>query len=166
MRNYKKIFFISFFVAASFFSQAQITLSSVMLKPMRGAVASFSSFTQKDSLILICFWSVNSDECINELNAINTQYDNWKEAVKFKLMAVSIDEGKIANRVRPTVIANGWTFNAFIDINGDLRKALSSSNLPQSFIIKNGKVVYQQSGYDVGTENYLFQKIVQFSNGK
>jgi hypothetical protein len=166
MPNYKKIFFISFFLAASFFSHAQTTLSSVMLKPMRGAVASFSSFIQKDSLILICFWSVNSDETINELNAINTHYDNWKETVKFKLMAVSIDEGKIANRVRPTVIGNGWTFTVLIDINGDLRKTLSSSNLPQSFIIKNGKVVYQQSGYDVGTENYLFQKIVQFSNGK
>lgn len=166
MPNYKKKIFISFFLAASFFSGAQTTLSSVMLKPMRGAVAPFSSFTQKDSLILICFWSVNSDETINELNAINTNYDNWKETVKFKLMAVSIDEGKIANRVRPTVIGNGWTFTVFIDINGDLRKTLSSSNLPQSFIIKNGKVVYQQSGYDVGTENYLFQKIVQFSNNK
>lgn len=133
---------------------------------MRGAVAPLSSFAQKDSLILICFWSINSDESINELNAINSQYDNWKEAIKFKLMAVSIDEGKIATRVRPTVIGNGWTFNVFIDINGDLRKALNSSNLPQSFVIKNGKVVYQQSGYDAGTENYLFQKIVQFSNNK
>lgn len=166
MRNYKKIFFISFFLAVSFFSDAQTPLSSAMLKPMRGAVAAFSSFTQKDSLILICFWSVNSDETINELNAISAHYDNWKETVKFKLMAVSIDEGKIANRVRPTAIQNGWTFNVFIDINGDLRKALNSSNLPQSFIIKNGKVVYQQSGYDAGTENYLFQKIAQFASSK
>ncbi|HSZ87202.1 MAG TPA: hypothetical protein VK787_14310 [Puia sp.] len=166
MCNYKKIFFTSFFASVSFFAHAQITISSATLKPMRGAIAPFSSFTQKDSLILICFWSVNSDESVNELNAINTHYDNWKETVKFKLMAISIDEGKIANRVRPTAIGNGWTFNIFIDINGDLRKALSSSNLPQSFIIKNGKVVYQQSGYEAGTENYLFQKIVQFSNSK
>jgi hypothetical protein len=166
MRNYKKIFFIYFFLTISFFAHAQTALSSVMLKPMRGAVAPFSSFTQKDSLILICFWSVNSDESINELNAISAHYDNWKESAKFKLMAVSIDEGKIANRVRPTAIGNGWTFDVSIDINGDLRKTLSSSNLPQSFIIKNGKVVYQQSGYEAGTENYLFQKIVQFSNSK
>jgi cytochrome c biogenesis protein CcmG/thiol:disulfide interchange protein DsbE len=166
MRNYKKIFCISFFIIFSFFSHAQTAISSAMLKPMRGAVAPFSSFTQKDSLILICFWSVNSDESINELNAISAHYDNWKESAKFKLMAVSIDEGKIANRVRPTSIGNEWTFSIFIDINGDLRKALSSSNLPQSFVIKNGKIVYQQSGYEAGTENYLFQKILQFSNSK
>ncbi|HLY69540.1 MAG TPA: redoxin domain-containing protein [Puia sp.] len=166
MRNFKKILFISLFTTLSLFTQAQTALSSAMLKPMRGAVASFSSFTQKDSLMLICFWSVNADESINELNAINTHYDNWKESVKFKLMAVSIDDGKVANRVRPTALGNGWTFSIFIDINGDLRKALGSSNLPQSFVVKNGKVVYQQSGYESGTENYLFQKIIQFSNSK
>jgi cytochrome c biogenesis protein CcmG/thiol:disulfide interchange protein DsbE len=166
MRINSKIFFGALFILAVTGAQAQTTLPSVMLKPMRGAIAPFASFTQKDSLILICFWSVNSDETITELNAISALYDNWKETAKFKLMAVSIDEGKIANRVRPTGIGNGWAFDLFIDVNGDLRKTLNSNNLPQSFVLKNGKVVYQQSGYEPGSENYLFQKIVQFSNSK
>src|SRR5271155_3919834 len=99
MGQYKKIFFCYFFTLVVGGAQAQTTLSSVMLKPMRGAIAPYASFTQKDSLVLICFWSVNSDETISELNAISAHYDNWMETVKFKLMAVSIDEGKIANRV-------------------------------------------------------------------
>jgi hypothetical protein len=165
MRYLKKIC-LSFFIFSFFTAHAQITLSSAMLKPMRGAIAPFSSFTQKDSLILICFWSVNSDVSINELNAISSHYDNWKEAAKFKLMAVSVDEGKLANRARPTALMNGWTFDIFVDVNGDLQKALSSNNFPQSFIIKMGKVVYQQSGYETGTENYLFQKIAEFANKK
>lgn len=164
--NYFKKIFIGFFILASFTVHAQTALSSAIIKSLRGATASFSSFTQKDSLILICFWSVNSDVSIDELNAINAHYDSWKEAVKFKLMAVSVDEGKLANRVRPTAIMNGWTFDIFIDINSDLQKALSSNNFPQSFIIKKGKVVYQQSGYETGTENYLFQKIAETSNKK
>jgi hypothetical protein len=166
MRHYKKIFLGFIFIGFVVFAKSQPAWSSAMLKPMRGAVAPFSSFTQKDSVILICFWSVNSDETINELNAINARYENWKETLKFKFMAVSIDEGKVANRVRPNVIGNGWTFEAYVDINGDLRKALNSNNLPQAFVIKNGKVVYQQSGYESGTENYLFQKVSQFVNGK
>ena len=162
MRYFKKIF-LSLFIFSFFSVHAQTALSSAMLKPARGAIAPFSSFTQKDSLILICFWSVNSDVSIDELNAINAHYDSWKEAVKFKLMAVSVDEGKLANRVRPTAIMNSWTFDVFVDINSDLQKALSSNNFPQSFIIKKGKVVYQQSGYEAGTENYLFQKIAEVS---
>ena len=42
---------------------------------------------------------------------------------------------------------NGWLFDVYADINGDLRKALKSNNLPQSMIIQGGKVIYEQSGY-------------------
>ncbi len=166
MHLFKKIIFCCCFIIANHPLHAQTALSDAVLKPMRGKPAPFSSFTQKDSLILVCFWSVNSDESVNELNAINPHVQDWKDAVKFKLMAVSVEEGKLADRVRPTAIMNGWTFEVFVDINGDLRKALNSTNLPQSFIIKNGKIVYRQSGFESGTENYLFQKVIEFSKQK
>ena len=54
---------------------------------------------------------------------------------------------------------NGWQFDVYVDIKGDLRKALSSNNLPQAMIIKRGEVIYKQSGFEAGSENYLFQKI-------
>ncbi len=130
---------------------------------MHGQPASFASLTLKDSLVLVVFWSLTSDESINELNAVNANFEGWKEKIHFKMMAVSIDEGKAANRVRPTAIGNGWTFDIFVDLDGNLRKALSSSNLPQAFIIKNGRSMYQQSGYDAGTEKYLFEKLAEFS---
>ena len=155
----KKLSFVFSLVAALSTVQAQSGLSAAMLKPAHGAIAPYSSFTQKDSLILVCFWSVNSEESLTELNAINSKYEDWKQSVKFKMMAVSVDEGKLINRVRPTAIMNGWTFEVFDDFNEDLRKALNSNNFPQSFVIKNGKIVYQQSGYEAGTENYLFDKL-------
>ncbi|MBS1935369.1 MAG: hypothetical protein JST96_15320, partial [Bacteroidetes bacterium] len=99
------------------------------------------------------------DESMNELNAINAKIGQWKEAVKFRMMAVSVDEGKAANKVRPTINMNGWTFEVFVDINGDLRKAVNANNLPQAMIIKGDKVVYQQSGFEPGSENYLLQKL-------
>jgi cytochrome c biogenesis protein CcmG/thiol:disulfide interchange protein DsbE len=166
MPHCKKWSFLLGCLATISLVQAQTGLSTAMLKPARGTAAAYSTFTQKDSLILICFWSINSDESINELNAINTKYDDWKQNVKFKMMAVSVDEGKLSNRVRPTAIMNGWTFEVYDDFNGDLRKALNSNNFPQSFIIKNRRIVYQQSGYEAGTENYLFQKLTAASNSK
>jgi hypothetical protein len=145
---------------------AQSDGSTVMLKTLRGSTLSFSALTQKDSLILICFFACTSDVSINELNAINNNYEKWKSEIHFKMMAVSVDQGKSASRVRPTVNMNGWTFEVYTDINGDLQKTLNSNNLPQSMIIKNGRVIYQQSGYQPGTENYLFQRIKAISEGK
>ena len=145
---------------------AQSDGSIVMLKTLHGTTVSFSALTQKDSLILVCFFACTSDISINELNAINSNYEKWKSEIHFKMLAVSVDQGKNANRVRPTVNMNGWTFDVYTDINGDLQKTLNSNNLPQSMILKKGVVLYQQSGYQPGTENYLFERIKAISEGR
>ncbi|HEX4850805.1 MAG TPA: redoxin domain-containing protein [Puia sp.] len=140
-------------------SMGQNNLPEAKIRNLRGAMVPFSTAVQKDSLILICFWATTSDESINELNSINANYDKWKSEVPFKMMAVSVDEGKTANKVRPTVNMNEWKFDVFVDIQGELRKALGSNNLPQSMIVKKFELVYEQSGYEPGSENYLVQKL-------
>ena len=145
--------------------RAQNAAGDAQIKNLHGKMVSFSSVTQKDSLVLVCFWSAASEASVAELNAINTKYESWKESGLFRFMAVSVDEGKAANKIRPMVNENGWLFDVYADINGDLRKALKSNNLPQSMIIRRGKVIYEQSGYETGSENYLFQKIQTIAAG-
>jgi hypothetical protein len=115
-------------------------------------------------LFLICFWSVNSEESITELNSINANLENWQSMRPFRFMAVSVDEGKAASRLRSVYNMNAWTFEAFSDPYGDLRRALHSNNLPQSMIIYKNEIIYQQSGWTQGTENYLIQRLVSLKN--
>jgi hypothetical protein len=145
--------------------EAQPDFGSATVKNLHGAMVPFSSLAVKDSVILICFWACSSEASIDELNAINANYERWKLDLHFKMMAICVDEGKSANRVRPTVNMNGWTFEVYTDINGDLQKMLNSNNLPQSMILKNGRVFYRQTGYQPGTENYLYEKIRSISKG-
>jgi len=146
--------------------KAQSSLPEAQIKTLRGAIIPFSSAIQKDSLILVCFWSTNSDMSITELNAINAKFEKWKTGLSFKLMAVAIDEGQSVSRVRGMVSANDWKFDVYIDINGELRNALKSNNLPQAVIIKNNKVIYQQSGYESGTEDYLYKRMRAIADGR
>lgn len=138
---------------------AQTPLDSVQLKNIRGVLVPYASVTKNNPIVLICFWSSNIESSVNELNAINAQYEKWKQAASFKLIAICVDEGNILNRMRPTAIMNGWTFDVYGDINGDLQRIYPAPNLPESMILKNGQVVYQQAGYEAGSENYLFTKI-------
>jgi cytochrome c biogenesis protein CcmG/thiol:disulfide interchange protein DsbE len=163
MRFIKKIIAGICFIFWVSFVHAQPSLPAAMLKNVRGAMVSFSSVTKKDSLILVCFWATTSEQSMNELNAISAQYEKWKQNTKFKLMAVSVDEGKAANRLKPIANMNGWAFDVYGDTNSELRNALNAKNLPEAMIIKGGKVVYQQSGYEPGSENYLIQKIREFA---
>jgi cytochrome c biogenesis protein CcmG/thiol:disulfide interchange protein DsbE len=164
MKQIGKIILLLCFATSVIALHAQTPLQKASLRNMHGVIAPFSDVTKKDSLILICFWSTSSDESINELNAINTKYEKWKEQTHFRMMAVCIDTGKIANKVRPTVNMNGWTFEVFVDIHGELRKAVSANNLPEAMIIKGGKVTYQQSGFEADSENYLIQKLQLLAN--
>jgi hypothetical protein len=166
MLYFKKIMILLPFCFLAIGLRAQNEVSSATLKNMRGKIVSFGSVTQKDSLVLVCFWATNSELSINQLNAINAVYGKWKEAGGFRLMVVSVDEGKAANKIKPMVYANEWTFDVYLDINGELRNALKSNNLPQSMIIQRNKVIYEQSGYEPGSENYLFHKMQTIAAGK
>jgi cytochrome c biogenesis protein CcmG, thiol:disulfide interchange protein DsbE len=146
-------------------TQAQDSLPQARLKSLRGTIAPFSTIQKGDSLFLICFWATTDDQSISQLNAINGNLERWKSIVPFRFLAVSIDEGKLANKIRPTVNMNEWiNFEVFNDLYGDLRRSLHSNNLPQSFIIKKGKIVYQQSGWSLGSEVYLFEKLQAVRN--
>jgi hypothetical protein len=139
---------------------AQPSLDSISVKTVRGAIVPFSSIAKNERVILLCFWSVNSDQSVSELNAINAQFEKWKQAASFRLVAVCVDEGNILNRMRPTANMNGWTFDVCGDINGDLRKAFNVNDvLPKSVLLDKGQVVYQQSGFEPGSERYFFSKI-------
>ncbi|MDP4132108.1 MAG: hypothetical protein Q8918_02075 [Bacteroidota bacterium] len=155
----KQILFLLLFFSATVV-EAQDSLSQARLKTLKGVVAPFSTIAKKDSLFLICFWATSSDESVQEMNAINAGLDNWKSSVPFRFLGVCVDEGKAANKLRPTYNMNSWTFDVFLDLYGDLRRALHSNNLPQSMIIYKNKIVYQQSGWSAGSDNYLYQKLL------
>jgi hypothetical protein len=159
-----KKFLIFYLVLNSLNASSQETLQDAKIKSLQGKIEPFSVFAKKDSLFLICFWSVSSDESITELNSINTNLEHWQSLVPFRFMAVSIDEGKLANRLRPVYNQNSWTFEAYSDLNGELRKAMHSNNLPQSMIIYKNEIIYEQSGWTAGTENYLIQKLLSLKH--
>ena len=159
-----KHIFMSCLVLFSFSASAQESLQDAKIKSLQGKIAPFSVFAKKDSLFLICFWSMSSDESITELNSINTNLEHWQSQLPFRFMAVSVDEGKLANRLRPVYNQNSWTFEAYSDLYGDLRKALHSNNLPQSMIVYKNEIIYEQSGWTTGTENYLIQKLLSMKH--
>ncbi len=147
-------------VLFSLSASAQGSIQEAKIKSLQGKIEPFSVFAKKDSLFLICFWSFSSDESITELNSINTNLEHWQSLMPFRFMAVSVDEGKLANRLRPVYNQNSWTFEAYSDLYGDLRKAMHSNNLPQSMILYKNEIIYEQSGWTAGTENYLIQKLL------
>jgi hypothetical protein len=144
--------------------RGQDSLRFARLKSLQGKIAPFSSYAKQDSLFLICFWSVESEESITELNSINAKLAQWQSQVPFRFLAICVDEGKLTSRFHPTYNMNEWTFEAYNDLYGDLRRALHSNNVPQSMIIYKNEMIYEQTGWSAGTESYMIQRMLSLKH--
>ncbi|HPF92984.1 MAG TPA: TlpA disulfide reductase family protein [Tenuifilaceae bacterium] len=141
-------------------AQQSKTLPSVSIKTLDGKTVSTSTLDNDGKPIILSFWASWCRPCIKELSAIADLYEDWKDETGVKLIAISIDDARTLNNVRPMVNARGWEYEFYLDANSDLRRAMGVTNVPHTFIL-NGKkeVVFQHTNYTEGSEYKLFEEI-------
>ncbi len=155
---------ISFILLSSLFTFAQQgnvkKLPSVTIKTLDGRDFSTSKIENGGKPIIISFWASWCRPCVKELSAIADLYDDWQIETGVKLIAISIDDARTVNNVRPMVNSRGWEYDFYLDSNGDLRRAMGVTNVPHTFILNGkGEVVYQHTTYTDGSEYEMFEKI-------
>lgn len=110
---------------------------------------------------IIAYWSIACKPCIQELNAIADNLEDWSQELDFRVIAVSVDDVRMNARAKAMAMASGWDFVCVYDENQDLKRAMNVSLTPHSFIIDSeGKIVYSHSGYTVGSEHDLFDRLI------
>lgn len=141
-------------------SHSQSNLASTKIKNLNNKDIEFSNLVEgKDTLYVVAFWATWCIPCIAELDNISDEYGNWQKEVPFKLIAISIDDSRTAQRVKSFAKGKSWVFDVFSDVNGELKRALSVTDVPQTFIIQNNKIVYQHTGYLAGEEENLLKEL-------
>ena len=156
----KKIFFLfCLFFALFSFSQKQIP--DITISDFEGNNEKVHNLLSDDKLTIISLWATWCVPCIKELDAINDVYDDWKEEINFDFFAISVDDSRSQKRAKALANGKSWTYQIFFDKNQDFKRALGTSYIPQTFIIKNKEIVYQHTGYHPGEEEYLFNKLME-----
>ena len=154
----KKIFLILFFVGLNCFSQQN--LPNISLTNTEGkSIAIKSTYTEKDKLYVFSFWATWCAPCVQELDAINDVYEDWKKEINLELIAVATDDSRTQKRVKPLVNGKGWDYTILLDTNQDLKRSLGISNVPYLIVVKNGKIIFTENGHTPGGETELFEKL-------
>ncbi|MCO6482017.1 MAG: TlpA family protein disulfide reductase [Flavobacteriales bacterium] len=157
MRN---LFLLSALLISVLASAQSGKLPDVTVQNMNGQKVSTATWNNGGKPMIINFWATWCAPCKRELNAINDLYPDWQKETGVKLMAVSIDDTRSMNRVKPYVNGQAWDYEIFLDPNGDLKRALNVNNIPHTFLVDGkGNIVWQHNNYEPGDEKQLYQQV-------
>jgi cytochrome c biogenesis protein CcmG, thiol:disulfide interchange protein DsbE len=142
-------------------------LPSVDVKTLDGKTINTSQFTNNGKPIIISFWAMWCTNCVKELKAIQEVYDDWQKETGVKVIAVSIDDAKSVDKVKPYVNGKSWDYDVYLDTNKDLYRALNVNQIPHTFVLNgSGEVVWQHVTYTEGSENDLYKIVKKVAAGE
>ena len=149
------------FSVASFFSFAQTQeLPTTPVRNLAGKQVAFNETFEKGKVTLVSFWATWCIPCKQEIKNIKDKLPTWQKETDFNYMTVSIDDSRATAMVKTYAKSQGWLFDAYLDPNSDLKRSLNFQNVPFSMIVdQNGKIVFQHTGYEEGSENELYNRI-------
>ena len=135
---------------------------SVMIKDVEGNTINTGDIAKEGKPVVISFWATWCKPCKLELNTIHELYPDWQDETGVKLVAVSIDNERTKNMVKPYINSAAWDYDIWMDVNGDFKRALGVNNVPHTFLVdKDGKIVYSHSGFVPGDEEALYDHILE-----
>jgi peroxiredoxin len=156
----KSLNLLTFFLFLSIVTFAQEKLPNVVLKDIDGNAVNLSEIKNDGKPFVINFWATWCAPCKRELNTISDLYEDWQKETGVKIYAISIDDQRTVDKVKPYVSAQGWEYEVLLDTNGDLKRALGVNNVPFTFLVDGkGNIVWKHNNYNPGDENELFEKI-------
>lgn len=150
---------VALYIISNLAASAQ-QIPDIKLEDLRGNSFNTGTFNKENTKVtVLAFWATWCVPCIHELSAINDNSDDWKKKYQFDFYAVSQDDSRTINRVKPLVNGKNWDFTVLLDKNQDLKRALNLMNVPYTIIIKAGKIIYRHSGFVIGDEEALLKVI-------
>jgi cytochrome c biogenesis protein CcmG/thiol:disulfide interchange protein DsbE len=135
-------------------------LTSCKMKTMDGKVVDLKDVVKKGQVTVVVFWATWCAPCKKELINIDELYEDWQDDYGIEVIAISIDNARNAQKVKPYVNGKGWEFPVLIDVNSDSKPIFNYPTVPFSAIIdKNKRIVYTHNGYVEGDEYNMEKKI-------
>lgn len=147
-------------ISIATFAQDGKTLPSVEVRTLDGQTVDIQQYAQDGKITVLSFWATWCSPCKKELDAIADLYEYWQEDYDVEIVAITIDTQRALAKVKPMVVAKGWSYTILSDANQQLQNALNFQTIPQTFVVdQNGQIVYSHSGYVPGDEYELEDKL-------
>jgi cytochrome c biogenesis protein CcmG, thiol:disulfide interchange protein DsbE len=146
----------------AFWSSAQQNqIPEVDLRDLNGKIISSSEIITPGALTLVVFWKSTDGKCCENLE---TMADAWDETLRqkgVKMVAVCVDCSGSWGTIKPIINGNDWDFEAYIDVNGDLKRAMCVGEGPCSMLFNaEQNLVCRYNSACSGSEEFICGNIL------
>jgi len=142
-------------------------IPSVEIKNMDSSPFNTGDIQNDGKPIIISFWATWCSPCKRELNTIAEDYVDWQDETGVKLIAISIDDARNMQKVKPYVDGQSWDYEVYLDPNADFKRAMNVNNVPHTFLIDGeGNIVWQHNSYQPGDEEELYELVEKLAAGE
>ncbi|WP_176555060.1 TlpA disulfide reductase family protein [Butyricimonas sp. Marseille-P3923] len=164
----KRIMFVMMvMLCLPFFCSADKYLPKVYVETLKGERMDIREVLKDSVPVIITFWSTTCKPCMQELDALTEVYEQWEQEFGVKVVAVSVDDSRMASRVKAIVAGRGWPFLIVLDKNQDLKRGMNVNSIPHLFLVNDeGEIVYTHTGYTPGSELEVYEKLKEIFRPK
>lgn len=136
-------------------------LPEVSLKTLDGTDVSAISIIEPGTITILVFWKSSNNTCKENLDNLQ---DIWLENLKksnLKLISICVDSKGSWNHIKPIVNGNNWDFDTYIDVNGDLKRAMNVNTFPCTIALDTLQdQLCRYENYCPGIEELMYQTIM------
>ncbi len=125
-------------------------------------VNSANLFKDLDKPLVISFWLSTCSPCLFELREIQNSYEQWKDEVDFRFVAISTDFEKNFGEVINITENAQFPFEVYWDFNKEYSRLMPKglNGLPQLFIFDTkGEILYHKKRFRIGESAEIFEGI-------
>lgn len=141
-------------------------LPKARVQDLAGNTVQSETWIDNETPFVLSFWSSTCKPCIQELDLMSENLEEWCEQTPFRVIAVSVDDSRSVARARSLAIGRGWDeFTLAFDVNSDFRRAMNITSVPRVFVFdKDGRQVYMHTGYKPGDEYEVLKAVRKLGN--
>jgi len=158
----KAVISFLFFLAFNF-NLGQESIPNISIEDLNKKAISTDLALKDGKYYVLSFWATWCIPCINELDAIADNLEEWTEN-KIEIIAISTDDSRTKKRVRPMVNGKNWNFKILLDENHDFKRALNIDGIPHTVVTKGKKIISRRVGYSPGEEVDLLDSIIEYQS--
>ena len=138
----------------------QNQLPDVTLKNMDGHPVLLDEITGTGTSTVIVFWKSTDGKCCDNLESLQEVYEETLDSGMVNIISICVDGTGAWSHVKPYISAKGYDFETFVDVNGDLKRALSVGNLPCTIVFDQmNNQLCRYDNYCAGYAEMLCEKI-------